>query len=278
MRTTCGALVLALVAVSAWGQPAGDGDPAGSATADKASRLDQKAAANATTNAPASRPRVSLCGERAGLGASTFMIFDLDGAILPAEKGAVTVVLTAPSEALQAGTATLPAGDFIVAPPAQGDAAPKATTYGSTGYSTVDGFRAPVFFLRGDEQLGCTKVPSGLWLTGSAGSTRIGEVGYPGVVGPDGIQMRMHRLGGSSGKWTAGLGDKVMQLEPDGKLAQVGWVGWRRVTTPQGEPVILLMTKSMAKDDVWAGRYDGKWYVEKPPDPSPDAKRVSRPR
>ena len=73
----------------------------------------------------------------------------------------------------------------------------------------------------------------------------------------------MTRLKGGNQKWLTNMGNQLMQLESTGRLTQIGWVGWRKIVTPEGKHLAIIMTKSMTKDAKWAGRYDGKLYQDK---------------
>jgi hypothetical protein len=57
--------------------------------------------------------------------------------------------------------------------------------------------------------------------------------------------------------------DKVYLQEPDGKITQIGWEDWRVVTPPNGDKLLLIMTKGMDKNAKWQGKHDGKLYIEK---------------
>jgi len=87
---------------------------------------------------------------------------------------------------------------------------------------------------------------------------------YQEVIDPTGEKSthRMTRLG-TNGRCTADFGNKIIQLRAGGKLVQVGWVGWRKITAPEGTHLAIVMTKSMAKGARWAGRYDDTLYKDR---------------
>jgi hypothetical protein len=40
-------------------------------------------------------------------------------------------------------------------------------------------------------------------------------------------------------------------------------MGWRVVTSPDGNKLLIVMTKGIDKDAKWSGKQNGKLYVEK---------------
>jgi hypothetical protein len=101
-----------------------------------------------------------------------------------------------------------------------------------------------------------------VWRIDGDSKRRLGEQEYQEVIDSDGDKRirRVTRLETDDAKWTTDLGGRIMQRSADGRLTQIGWVGWRRITTPDNSHVALLMTKSMDADARWAGRHDGKLY------------------
>jgi hypothetical protein len=75
-------------------------------------------------------------------------------------------------------------------------------------------------------------------------------------------RAQMCKRPGQNETWCfAADGDKVYRQEPTGTIAQIGWLDWRVVVLPQGEKVLMLMTKGMSKNAGWTGRHEGKRYV-----------------
>lgn len=85
---------------------------------------------------------------------------------------------------------------------------------------------------------------------------------YKSEVGEERMAIKCKGLG-KDDKWCFFAGGKVYSQEPDGKITQIGWMGWRVVTPPKGDKLMVMMTKGMNNDAKWLGKHDGKYYIEK---------------
>jgi hypothetical protein len=211
----------------------------------------------------APQPEVALCGAFAGNGATLFMIFDPAGTALLADKPAEVVTLRAPSVEFNPWTAFSAQGDFLVLLDER-QVNPEAAAYGSYHYGILGGESTPIFVRRGAGEFGFASADGHIWREKGGATEQIGESVQQVVVAPDGEKRyaRTTRLRGSQA-WLTEWGGKIMQVEAEGKLRQVGCVGWRRVTTPEGRSLGILMTKGMATNGRWAGRYEGKLYRDR---------------
>ncbi len=209
------------------------------------------------------QPEVALCGAFAGSGATLFMIFDPAGTALLADKPAEVVTLRASSVEFNPWNAFSGKGDFLVLLDDR-QVNPEAEVYGSYHYGILGGESTPIFVRRGVGEFGFASADGHIWREKGGATEQIGESVQQVVVAPDGEKRyaRTTRLRGSQA-WLTELGGKIMQVEAGGTLRQVGWAGWRRVTTPEGRSLGVLMTKGMAANGRWAGRYEGKLYRDR---------------
>jgi hypothetical protein len=63
--------------------------------------------------------------------------------------------------------------------------------------------------------------------------------------------------------WFFSSEDKVYRQQASGKITQIGWMEWRVADLPNGETIMLMMSKGMGKRARWTGRYEGKIYVDR---------------
>jgi hypothetical protein len=178
------------------------------------------------------------------------------------------VILSVPSEDLaNPWHFFTSSGDFCVIWGSQsGSTVSEYTKYGSYHYYKDDQFWGPVFTRQGVGEKGFGRDFSGnIWRTDGNEKTLIGEESSQEVINAGGEKesVQMFRLKGENKKWTADRGGGIFQLGPNGRLLQIGWVGWRKITTPKGETFAILMTKGVTADAKWAGRYDGRLYRDK---------------
>ncbi|MBZ5621728.1 MAG: hypothetical protein LAQ69_23820 [Acidobacteriia bacterium] len=195
------------------------------------------------------------------------MVFDVTGSNLLGEKSDQIVTLSAPSQELNPWT-YFRDGGFGVVVEEKDNVVTESTAYGQYRYEDVKtsaGERRIVVFERqgtGENAFGSAE--GQIWRIGGKDQSPIGEQSWQDVIAPDEKRrVLVTRLKGESQKWTVDMGEKIMQVETGGTLTQVGCVAWRKITTPQGKHLGILMTKSMGKDATWGGRYDGKLYQDK---------------
>ena len=209
-----------------------------------------------------------MCSNSSGVDNTVYMIFDTSGSGLLCDKINEPVVLKTPSEEIKPWT-YFSKGEFGIVLGEKEGAVTESTTYGSYRFEVVkskSGERsAAVFARKGAGEKAFGSVEGEIWRVDGSKQERIGEEAFMEVVTPDGKKHtgRMIRLRGEGQKWTRDMGGRIMQREADGKVAQAGWVSWRKVTTPEGNHLAILMTKSMDKEAKWAGRYDGKLYEDR---------------
>jgi len=56
--------------------------------------------------------------------------------------------------------------------------------------------------------------------------------------------VNMTKRNGNDKKWCFKTDDgKVYLQEPDGNITQIGWTGWRVITPPKGDKLVVVMTK-----------------------------------
>ena len=70
------------------------------------------------------------------------------------------------------------------------------------------------------------------------------------------------KLEAKGSPWITCLGDKVLSIDANKKLTQIGYFDWRKIKTLDGQIMVILMTKSMAANAKWSGQYDGKMYMD----------------
>lgn len=209
-----------------------------------------------------------MCADRSEGDTTVYLLFDLTGSGVLGDKPSEVVTLATPSEEQPNPTTYFTrSGELGVVISETDNRVTESTTYGAYHWAELepDGEHLAVFVRRGTGEKGFAASRAGkIFRVDGEKMEPIGEVSYQEAVGPDGqkTRKRMTRLGASR-KWIGDFGGTIMQLEPGGKLVQVGWVGWRKITTPPGTHLVIPMAKSMAKDAKWAGRYDGKLYQDR---------------
>jgi hypothetical protein len=82
---------------------------------------------------------------------------------------------------------------------------------------------------------------------------------YPSETGENRRAYMTKRTGDDA--WIFSSDDRVYRQQASGKVAQIGWMQWRVVDLPDGEKIMLMMSKGMGKRARWTGRYQGKTYV-----------------
>ncbi len=207
-------------------------------------------------------PDVAFYASESGLNLSLNMLFDFQrsGVLGDKPKGRVRL---AKSEAVRPATSFVQ-GQFLVFLDRN-----DSTVYGDTFYEDVVSRgteRTKPFFRRagaGGRSIG--EVDGDILIPrGAKKADRIGQMALSEVVLPDGEKRTrtISRLTGArDAPWMLDLGGKIYAKDKDGKLTQVGFVGWRKVVLPDGKPTVLLMTRGMEKDAPWAGRKDDKLYL-----------------
>jgi hypothetical protein len=64
-------------------------------------------------------------------------------------------------------------------------------------------------------------------------------------------------------RWCFEADGKVYQQGSDETVKQIGELEWRVVSPPNGEKLLVLMTRAMGSDARWQGRHGGTLYVER---------------
>jgi hypothetical protein len=78
------------------------------------------------------------------------------------------------------------------------------------------------------------------------------------------LKTDMTKRMGKDEKWCFETDDgKVYLQEQDGKITQIGWQDWRVVAPPNGNKLLVVMTRGMDKNAKWQGKHNGKLYIEK---------------
>jgi len=209
-------------------------------------------------------PDVTFYAESRGLNTSLYMIFDLDKNDRLANINTETVVLSSPSKSVNPWTG-FNSGAFIVV---TGD--DKAIIYGNTHFEEVISGNVKrnisVFIRKGIGEKAHGAVDGNIFSVGSDKNMLVGKAQFQEISTPSGEKrtVRVSQLLKPISKPMFALGDKIYALEKNNQLTQVGWVGWRKITTLEDKnQLVILMTKSMARNAKWAGRYDGKIYQDK---------------
>jgi hypothetical protein len=70
------------------------------------------------------------------------------------------------------------------------------------------------------------------------------------------------RMANQNSAWITCLGDKIFKIQEDGNITQIGWFGWRKIKTPGGSTLVILMTKGIEDNSKWAGQYNGRIYQD----------------
>lgn len=217
----------------------------------------------------ADRPEVTLFAYDSG-GVRLNMIFDLKNSGLLCDKSAKTEILKAPSEENNPWTYFDHEGNFGIVVSQEKDKVTNSTDYGRYFYATVGSGneqRTIAAFKRrgdGEKAIGCAS--GDIWIADKGKEKKIGQMVYENYISPEGEERTglFSRITAGKSPWVIQLGDKIYtKADKDKKLTQVGWVGWRKITANDGKQMVILMTKGMSKNSKWAGRYDGKLYVEK---------------
>jgi hypothetical protein len=210
-----------------------------------------------------------MCADRSDGDNTVYLIFDLAGSGVLGDPSPDTVTLGTPSEDFPNPTTYFTrSGELSVILAQQDRKVTESTTYGAYHWEKLqpEGESVTVFVRQGDGGTGFTASRAGkIYRVNGAKMEVIGEVSLQEVPGANGetTHKRMTRLGGAKAKWIGDFGGTIKQLGADDKLIQVGWVGWRKITTPDGRRLVIPMAKSMAKEAKWAGRYDGKLYQDR---------------
>jgi hypothetical protein len=198
-------------------------------------------------------------------GVSLEIIFDLDNKGRLCDKPSKTVVLKTPGESDNPWIYFLDGSFYLALGDKQG------MEYGSYFYTdiVVDKVeRTIAVFARkgaGEKTIGSLGGEGTIFsMEGKNISTQIGECQFSEITTPAGEKrtVRVSRFINPVSPWAVALGDKIYQVEKNGKLVQKGWIEWRKIATPEGEALVILMTKGMDKNSRWAGRYDGILYVD----------------
>lgn len=221
--------------------------------------------AAASAGAPSDAPAVVLCGQSTGTGVTLLQVFDPAGSGMLGGNGDLVLLDNAGTEISLAYF--FDGGEFGVVLPEEGPNGHEATMYGAYQYKVSDsGFRLPVFTRKGNGEKGFVLDGDSIWLFDGDTREMIAKMAYQDVTGldgqPDKLQM-VKLLKGSHRKWIGDSGGRIVELQLNGALKQIGWVSWREVTNPDGGHLALLMTRSMNPDSKWTGSYNGKVYREK---------------
>ncbi|MBN1548819.1 MAG: hypothetical protein JW902_19365 [Syntrophaceae bacterium] len=209
-------------------------------------------------------PEVGFCAENRGLDYDFLMIFDLKGGGIICKKAMKTVTLDAPSENADSWI-SFTHGKLLV-----GIGKSFSTEYGYYCFmqTKVNGVDRIIcgFWRKGKNEnpLGSLAGQGGIYDPGEV-AKKVGEHTFLDVVTPEGQKRKLHvhRLTVGQGPWIVQYKNGVFRVEGDGKLRQIAWVEWRKISAPDGKPYVILMTKGMGKNDVWAGRYNDILYKDK---------------
>lgn len=218
-----------------------------------------------SAGAAAAWPEVVLCAQSKGTGVTLFQIYDPNAAGLfvsdPDE------VITLDSASVEMNPAYFfDSGNFGIVLPEEGPNGHSATMYGQYAYHKDNDFWGPAFTRKGPGEKGFGSDGASVWLISGGSKELIAKVASQDVIDLDGQKksISMVRLvKGANKKWITDTDGRIVELQMNGTLRQIGSVSWREVTTPTGEHLALLMTRSMAPGSKWAGRYNGKLYCEK---------------
>lgn len=209
------------------------------------------------------RPEVTMYAEQ-GVQMSLYLIFDLENQGRLCDKPSKTVYLESLSESENPWTYFLQ-GLFYISLEEK-----KGMDFGSYFFTNVksgDVERTISAFRRkgaGEKAFGSVAGNGTLFIIEEETHKQIGEYQFMEVSTPDGeqIKTRVTHFINPVTAWIAALGDKIYQVGNNGKLIQKGWIEWRKLTNPEGDSLVILMTKGMDKNDRWAGRYDDVLYID----------------
>ncbi len=215
-------------------------------------------------NSKTTGPEVTFYSERSGMQTTLHMIFDLNKTGELYEKPTEIVRLKTPGKSINPYTAFSSDGDFYVMTDDK-----NMIEYGNYTNKNIDFEKiqrtVPFFSRKGPKEkaFGATKGYI-FSIDSTSKSNRIGECKYMKIKTPEGENRTVYvsRLTEKNTGWQVLMGDRIFQLDDKGMLKQVGWLDWRAFTTEEGEKLVVLMTKGMKTKSKWAGRFNGKLYIE----------------
>jgi len=217
------------------------------------------AMAGAAPAAADSRVEATLCAESMGVNIGFFMVFDFKDADVLSGPPAEVVELPSPGESVQPWV-SFDRGDLTVH--LGGGKSLVFGRYFHDGLGFGNDRRPAIFFRRTGEGEKAVGLAGGLIVTTENGrGRRIGETRNMKVNAPDGERtLRAHRLAAGDGRWIVQIGESVCAVGEDGDLTPLCHAGWRRIETPDGRTLVIVMTRGLEKGSPWTGRFEGRLY------------------
>jgi len=198
-----------------------------------------------------------------GVNVGFFMVFDFKETDVLAGPPAETVELSSPGESVQPWV-SFDRGDLVVN--LEGGKFLVFGRYFHDSVGTGNDRRPAIFFRRTGEGERAVGLAGGLIVTTENGrGRRIGETRNMKVNVPEGERtLRAHRLAAGDGRWIVQIGERVYAVGEEGDLAPLCLAGWRKIVTPDGRTLVIVMTRGLEKGSPWTGRFEGKLYRDGP--------------
>jgi hypothetical protein len=200
------------------------------------------------------------------VGGDLNLIIDTEGTGLLSSGSERKVSLSEPSKEMNPWTARN-GGDFYVTT----DSEDNMATYGKIAYIDAKLSDGEVT-LQTFSHLGEEKVHIGADFDGRVWCIRgenppvfAVEAMYRTLALPDGEERTLLMCNGdmTGGKWIGNLGGKILRDSGNGRLEEIGLVGWRLIKLESGSYMTIMMTKTLHKGAKWKGRFNGTLYVDK---------------
>jgi hypothetical protein len=232
----------------------------------------------AAAHAQNTRPEVTWCAEQL-TDLNLNLLFDLENKGRLCSPPAKTVVLPRPSVGVNPSTFFYKGGFYVAFDKNN------STKYGSYHFEKVhsNGYQLTIALFQragsGERAFGGISSDGKVFVQDDKGEpVVIGQSALMQVTTPEGEKRtaQVSRFIKPDTPWSVALGNGIFQANDDGTLAQKGWVGWRKITTPEGKWLVILMTKGMDRSAKWAGRYDGVLYMDGIAQPDDNASAARR--
>ena len=140
-----------------------------------------------------------------------------------------------------------------------------ATQFGRQGYHPVelDGQPVQVMAFQQSGERWTFAIDGTIYVDDGGVAVPIGRVEFRTYQLTSGEQRRatMTQTAGEEGVWWFQADGRIYRQDPDGSVAQVGWIEWRIVSSSSGEN-LAIMTKGMGQNDPWSCRLEGVRYAE----------------
>lgn len=198
------------------------------------------------------------------------VIVDINATGSLCEKAKVSVFLQAPSESINPGT-FFNEGDFYIVVSEK-----EQIVYGSYQFTNVtsNGTEWTIAAFKrkgaGEKWIGAGPGDGNIYRIDEGGKhTIIAKYQFMNIEEPEGgtgslveWSVPATKMETKGAPWITCRGDKILSIDANKKLTQLGYFDWRKIKTLDGKVMVILMTKSMAANAKWSGQYDGKMYID----------------